>query len=75
MAVWRSVREGGDTKTAKSRPTLALPQAGVQALREHRKRQAQDRLATWPCDKIMVSSSPRPSARRWTRAAGLSVLR
>jgi len=30
---------------AKSRRTLALPQAAVQALREHRKRQAEDRLA------------------------------
>ena len=45
VAVWRSVRQGGDTKTAKSRRTLALPQAAVQALREHRKRQAEDRLA------------------------------
>jgi integrase len=45
VAVWHSVREGGDTKTARSRRTLALPQAAVQALREHRKRQAEDRLA------------------------------
>jgi integrase len=45
VAVWRSVREGGDTKTAKSRRTLALRQAAVQALRDHRKRQAEDRLA------------------------------
>ena len=45
VAVWHSVRQGGDTKTAKSRRTLALPQAAVQALREHRKRQAEDRLA------------------------------
>ena len=43
--VWRSVRQGGDTKTAQSRRTLALPQTAVQALREHRKRQAEDRLA------------------------------
>src|SRR4029079_13297986 len=42
VAVWHSVRQGGDTKTAKSRRTLALPQAAVQALREHRKRQAED---------------------------------
>src|SRR5690348_10022272 len=27
VAVWHSVREGGDTKTARSRRTLALPQA------------------------------------------------
>jgi hypothetical protein len=45
VAVWHSVRQGGDTKTARSRRTLALPQAAVQALREHRKRQAEDRLA------------------------------
>jgi integrase len=46
VAVWRSVRQGGDTKTAKSRRTLALPQTAVQALKEHRKRQAEDRLAS-----------------------------
>jgi integrase len=45
VAVWRSVRQGGDTKTAKSRRTLTLPQTAVQALREHRKLQAEDRLA------------------------------
>jgi integrase len=45
MAVWRSVRRGGDTKTAKSRRTLGMPNGAVTALREHRKRQAEDRLA------------------------------
>jgi len=45
VAVWHSVRQGGDTKTAKSRRTLALPQTAIEALREHRKRQAEDRLA------------------------------
>jgi integrase len=45
VAVWRSVRQGGDTKTAKSRRTLALPQTAIQALREHRRRQAEDQLA------------------------------
>jgi len=44
IAVWRSVRAGGDTKTGKSRRTLALPQRAAEALREHRKRQAEDRL-------------------------------
>lgn len=33
MYVWRSVRRKGDTKTAKSRRTLKLPQRCVQALR------------------------------------------
>jgi integrase len=44
IAVWRSVRLGGDTKTEKSRRTLGLPEAAVKALREHRKLQAEDRL-------------------------------
>jgi integrase len=33
VAVWRSVRAKGDTKTRKSRRTLALPQLAVAALR------------------------------------------
>ena len=45
VAVWRSVRQGGDTKTAKSRRTLKLPQTAIQALSEHRRLQAEDRLA------------------------------
>jgi integrase len=45
IAVWRSVRLHGDTKTEKSRRTLALPQNAVAALREHRKWQAEARLA------------------------------
>ncbi|SCK43563.1 tyrosine-type recombinase/integrase [Streptomyces sp. WMMB 322] len=41
LAVWRSVRAGGDTKTRKSRRTLALPGRCVEVLTEHR--QAQER--------------------------------
>jgi integrase len=37
--VWRSVREGGDTKTPKSRRTLALPARCVEALRRLREHQ------------------------------------
>ena len=48
VAVWRSVRLHGDTKTEKSRRTLALPQSAVTALKEHRKRQAAARLAAGP---------------------------
>jgi integrase len=33
--LWRSVREGGDTKTKRSRRTLALPGRCVAALRKH----------------------------------------
>src|SRR5947209_9673568 len=36
LKVWRSVRTGGDTKTRKSRRSLALPQRAVDALRVHR---------------------------------------
>ena len=45
IAVWRSVRHGGDTKTAKSRRTLGLPLTVVEALRVHRVRQDQEKLA------------------------------
>jgi integrase len=41
--VWRSERHGGDTKTEKSRRTLALPQRCVEALGEHMKRQERER--------------------------------
>ncbi|GAA1738052.1 MULTISPECIES: site-specific integrase [Nonomuraea] len=39
IMVWRSVREGGDTKTKKSRRTLAMPRRCVDALKLHRERQ------------------------------------
>ncbi|MDQ1288506.1 MAG: hypothetical protein QG622_2071 [Actinomycetota bacterium] len=43
LAVWRSVRVGGDTKTRKSRRTLALPERCVLALLEHRHEQITER--------------------------------
>jgi integrase len=42
--VWLAQRHGGDTKTGKSRRTLALPRRCADALREHHKLQAEDRL-------------------------------
>ncbi|MFJ9176655.1 tyrosine recombinase XerC [Streptomyces sp. NPDC102360] len=45
IAVWRSVRAGGDTKTRKSRRTLALPARCVAALWRHWEEQGWDRLA------------------------------
>jgi integrase len=42
--VWRSDREGSDTKTEKSRRTLALPGRCVEALRQQHEQQARDRL-------------------------------
>ena len=44
-AVWRSVRAHGDTKTEKSRRTLALPHLAIDALQAHQQRQDQDRHA------------------------------
>lgn len=43
IEVWRWVRRGGDTKTRKSRRTLALPERCVEALRGQRAQQAADR--------------------------------
>ena len=45
VAVWRSVRTHGETKTERSRRTLGLPTAAVQALRSLRDTQADERLA------------------------------
>jgi len=45
VAVWRSVRHGGDTKTATSRRTLGLPRAAGEALQEHRRCQDGEKLA------------------------------
>jgi integrase len=39
LMVWRSVRATGDTKTRKSRRTLALPRRCIDALTAHRQRQ------------------------------------
>jgi integrase len=41
IMVWRSVREDGDTKTRKSRRTLALPARCVIALKDHHKHQGE----------------------------------
>jgi hypothetical protein len=43
--VWRVERARSDTKTPEARRTLALSRRYVEALREHRVRQAEDRLA------------------------------
>ena len=42
------MRASGDTKTEKSRRTLELPGLTAEALREHRARQAKERLAAGP---------------------------
>jgi len=45
LEVWRSVRRSGDTKTRRSRRTLALPGRCVDILRRHRSGQNAARLA------------------------------
>ncbi|MFB4270418.1 hypothetical protein [Nonomuraea sp. GTA35] len=45
IAVWRSVRAGGDTKTKKSRRTVALPERAVEALKQQKRQQANERKA------------------------------
>lgn len=57
--VWQADR-GGDTKTPKSRRTLALPRKCVEALREHRVRQAKDQLAAgvlWQDHNLVFASA------------------
>jgi integrase len=73
MAVWRSVREGGDTKTRKSRRTLALPQRCVQALRVLRDDGSPTGLvfATRNATEL-AAGNVRRSFRRIAKAAGLS---
>jgi integrase len=81
--VWRAQRHGGDTKTEKSRRTLALPRRCLEALREHRKIQAEDQLRAgklWQdCGLVFCSTIGTPlddhnvrrQFRKITEAAGL----
>jgi integrase len=81
--VWRAERAGGDTRTPKSRRTLALPRKCVEALREHRVQQVKDRLSAGPLwkdnDLVFASAVGTPqddhNVRRQfrviTEAAGL----
>ena len=83
IQVWRSMREGGDTKTAKSRRTLELPQRCVLALRDHRERQNIRRKAAgkrWTDHNLVFASelgtpldaaNVRRSFRAVAKAAGL----
>jgi integrase len=59
VEVWRSVRRTGDTKTSKSRRTLALPTLAAQRLREHRVRQAEARLKaeSWSDPGLVFATS------------------
>ncbi|MFK4035359.1 tyrosine-type recombinase/integrase [Nonomuraea wenchangensis] len=57
VAVWRSVRAGGDTKTQKSRRTLALPQRCVDVLSQRREEQQRDREDEWSRSDLVFTSA------------------
>jgi integrase len=85
VAVYRAVRATADTKTPKSRRVLSLPRVAVLALREHRARQAEDRLLAgvlWDDHGLVFASAigtplDRHSVlrefRKITQAAGLGT--
>jgi site-specific recombinase XerD len=83
VAVWRSVRQHGDTKTRLSRRTLGLPQQMVEVFRRHRERQEQERRKAgdvWQehdlvfCTRLgtkLDAANVRKQFRAVTKAAGL----
>ncbi|MGA8112056.1 MAG: tyrosine-type recombinase/integrase [Actinocatenispora sp.] len=77
VAVWRSVRAGGDTKTKKSRRTLALPKRCIDALRLQRRQQDRERRTAgtrWEDHGLVFTTNlgtqlDPPNVRRDFRAA------
>jgi integrase len=57
VGVWRSVRAGGDTKTRKSRRTLALPKRCVDLLLQHREAQQHEQGHAWSERGLVFASS------------------
>ncbi len=84
IMLWRSVREGGDTKTKKSRRTLALPHRCVTALKAHHDLQLAAKEAAgdrWKDNNLVFASqigtelNPRNVARSFRKViddAGLN---
>jgi integrase len=85
VQVWRSVRGDGDTKTRKSRRTLALPARCVVALRRHRDAQQKacaESGREWSADALVFSTASgraldaanvRRGLRSVARRAGLAA--
>jgi len=83
VAIWRSDRAGGDTKTARSRRTLKLPELALSALRERRAAQAAEQLRAgelWQDSGLVFTTTIgtmldqhniRREFRQITKAAGL----
>jgi integrase len=84
IEVWRSDRVGGDTKTKRSRRTLALPLRCIDALRRHQEMQDHDQEVAgtkWIETGLVFASevgtaldaaNVRRSFRRITKVAGLN---
>jgi integrase len=68
VAMWRSVRAHGETKTERSRRTLGLPQLAVQALRALLETQTAGGSRPGTAGRTPALYSPPTSASRWTRA-------
>ncbi|MFC8201235.1 tyrosine recombinase XerC [Streptomyces sp. NPDC057298] len=64
VAVWRSVRKHGETKTRKSRRTIALPKQVVDVLEEHKRWQKRERASKgmeWkPSGRVFSTRSGEP---------------
>jgi integrase len=64
VAVWRSVRKHGETKTRKSRRTIALPKQVVDVLEEHLRLQKKERTSKgkeWdPTGRVFTTRSGEP---------------
>ena len=65
VEVWRSVRASGDTKTRRSRRTLALPARCVEALRGPARAQEADRTRAERAGRKTIWSSHARSAPQW----------
>jgi integrase len=86
ISVWHSVRAGGDTKTKKSRRTLALPLRCVAALMDQRKQQRRDQadaIGDWRNTGLVFASkvgtaldahNVRRGFRQVAKAAGLDPI-
>ena len=84
VELWRSVRAGGDTKTRKSRRTLALPRRAVTALTTHHDQQNRQRTTagrrwqehglvfTTGYGTALDAANVRRTFKRVTAAAGLN---
>jgi integrase len=66
--VWRSASRSGDTKTPKSRRSLIMPKRAIDALTQHRKLQAAERLAAgtaWQDNNLVFCYEDGRMFSRW----------